>query len=154
ASGYTFWGWSGACSGAGPCRVTMDGPKSVVAALGVEGEPSIDLNRDGKADIVWRNQVSGVNLVWLMDRTARIGTAYLPLASDVNWRIVALADFDGDGRADILWRHRTGANAVWFMNGVTRVGTASLPTVSDVKWQSAATADFNGDGRPDILWRN
>ena len=31
ASGYTFTGWSGDCSGSGPCAVTMDGPKSVTA---------------------------------------------------------------------------------------------------------------------------
>ena len=31
ATGYTFAGWSGACSGAGVCQVTMTGPESVTA---------------------------------------------------------------------------------------------------------------------------
>jgi uncharacterized repeat protein (TIGR02543 family) len=31
ASGFTFNGWSGACSGSGPCSVSMDSPKSVTA---------------------------------------------------------------------------------------------------------------------------
>jgi hypothetical protein len=29
--GATFWGWSGACSGTGPCTVTMDGSRSAFA---------------------------------------------------------------------------------------------------------------------------
>ncbi len=31
ASGYGFSSWSGACTGSGPCSVTMDGPKTVTA---------------------------------------------------------------------------------------------------------------------------
>ena len=31
-----------------------------------------------------------------------------------------LRDFDGDGKSDILWRHRvTGDNAIWLMDGFT-----------------------------------
>jgi hypothetical protein len=30
-----------------------------------------------------------------------------------------MLDFDGDGRADIIWRKATGEIAVWIMNGLT-----------------------------------
>jgi Divergent InlB B-repeat domain len=33
ASGWTFGGWGGDCSGTGACALTMDGPKSVTAAF-------------------------------------------------------------------------------------------------------------------------
>ncbi len=36
----TFAGWSGACSGAGTCTVTMDGAKSVTAIFNLGGTPS------------------------------------------------------------------------------------------------------------------
>jgi uncharacterized repeat protein (TIGR02543 family) len=37
ASGYTFSGWSGACSGTGACTVTMDAAKSVTATFAAAG---------------------------------------------------------------------------------------------------------------------
>ena len=36
ASGSTFSGWSGACSGTGPCNVSMDGARSVTATFNVQ----------------------------------------------------------------------------------------------------------------------
>jgi hypothetical protein len=66
----------------------------------------------------------------------------------------ARADFNGDGKTDILWRDPSGNNQVWFMNDMERIGGVSLSPVADPNWKVAATADFNGDGRTDILWRN
>ena len=45
-------------------------------------------------------------------------------------------DFNGDGKTDILWRHKTsGQNAVWFMNGVTLNGGVYIPSVIDTAWE-------------------
>jgi len=64
------------------------------------------------------------------------------------------ADFNADGKPDILWRNTTtGANVVWFMDGTTITGAADLPG-APVVWSIVGTADFNGDTHPDILWRN
>jgi hypothetical protein len=64
-------------------------------------------------------------------------------------------DFDGDGKTDILWRHKTtGDNAVWLMNGTTWSNTVRLPAVTDTNWEIAGTGDFNNDGKTDILWRH
>jgi hypothetical protein len=66
-----------------------------------------------------------------------------------------LVDFNGDGAADILWRHQVaGSNAVWFLNGVTLIGGSLLTADTDTDRQIVATADFDGDGKADILWRN
>jgi len=62
-------------------------------------------------------------------------------------------DFDGDRKADVFWRHPSGANAVWFMNGGTRASGLYAPSV-DAGWIVAGTGDFNGDGKADLLWRN
>ena len=43
-------------------------------------------------------------------------TRNVPLA----WTVAAVADFNGDGKADILWRNTaTGDNYIYFMNGLT-----------------------------------
>jgi hypothetical protein len=64
-------------------------------------------------------------------------------------------DFNGDGRADILWRnYSNGQNSIWFMNGTTLSQGVLIAPVGDGNWRIEGAADFNGDGRSDILWRN
>ena len=43
AAGWTFGGWSGACSGTGSCGLTIDGPKSVTATFSPPPPPRHDL---------------------------------------------------------------------------------------------------------------
>ena len=65
------------------------------------------------------------------------------------------ADFDCDGKADILWRNKTtGQNVVWLMNGTTYSSYVELLQIPDTNWQIVGTGDFNSDGKTDILWRN
>ena len=63
-------------------------------------------------------------------------------------------DFNGDGKADVLWRNTTtGEVMVWFVNGPRVSGGASFGVVS-LAWQVAGVGDFNADGKADVLWRN
>jgi putative Ig domain-containing protein/VCBS repeat protein/glucodextranase-like protein len=65
------------------------------------------------------------------------------------------SDFNGDCKADLLWRNSaTNQSVVWYLNGTTLIGASTLPTVPDPTWKLAATADFNRDGSPDLIWRN
>jgi hypothetical protein len=108
----------------------------------------------GGTTMFWRNISTGENTRWYMDGSTHTGTAPLdPLTGP--WRMVATADFNNDGEADILWRNfSTGANMVWYMNGTTHTGSADLEPVPDQNWRIVGTADFNSDGKPDIVWRN
>jgi hypothetical protein len=59
----------------------------------------------------------------------------LPRVSDLNWHVAGIRDFNGDGQADILWRHSVnGSNVIWLMNAGTIVGSAPLSTVADPNW--------------------
>jgi len=65
------------------------------------------------------------------------------------------ADFNGDGKHDILWRNSaTGEITVWLMDGTRSLSAVSIGVVADPNWRIVGTGDFNGDGNSDILWRH
>ena len=70
-----------------------------------------------------------------------------------DWTIVGTGDFNGDGKADILWRHTSGAVAIWLMNGSAILSTAGIGNPG-TDWSVAVTGDFNYDSKSDILWRH
>jgi hypothetical protein len=45
-----------------------------------------------------------------------------------------VGDFNGDGKADILWRHSSGIVAMWLLNGLSVAGSALLGSPS-IAWQ-------------------
>jgi len=113
-----------------------------------------DFNGDGKADILWRNNASGANRVWIMNGKTFVKTVPLAAWWAKPWEIVGVGDFNKDGKADILWRNNvSGANRVWIMNGITRTAVLNLPSQADVAWKVGGVADFNLDGLADIVWR-
>jgi len=82
------------------------------------------------------------------------GADILPV-DDPAWEIAAVADFDKDTHADILWRHNGpgGENVIWLMDGTDGIGNAMILPVPDLDWRIVGTGDFNNDTHVDILWR-
>jgi FG-GAP-like repeat len=69
------------------------------------------------------------------------------------WSIVGAGDYDGDGKADLLWRDTSGNTAIWFMKGTQVSSSTSLGNIP-TNWSVVGTGDFNGDGMADIVWRD
>jgi FG-GAP-like repeat/FG-GAP repeat len=117
-----------------------------------------DLDGDKRSDLLWHNQSTGQLYAWFMNGTSQASGSFLtPSPVNLAWQVQGLADFNADGKADILWRNRsTGQLYVWFMNGITESsGTFLTPAaVADPAWQIRGLADFDWDGKPDILWHN
>jgi hypothetical protein len=116
-----------------------------------------DMDGDGTADILWRNSDTGENYLYPMNGTAILAAeGYVRTVADQNWQVAGTGDFDGDGKADILWRNSdTGENYLYPMNGTAILGTEGyLRTVADQNWQVTGTGDYDGDGKADVLWRN
>jgi hypothetical protein len=96
-----------------------------------------DFDGDHKAEILWRNPNTGANYMWLLNSDGNFASgAGVQGVADPNWQIAAVADLNGDGMADLVWRNTsTGDNYVWFMNGPTLVNSGPLPVVADQNWK-------------------
>lgn len=125
----------------------------------------MDFTGDSIPDIVWRNQVTGANVLWHMNGLTVTNTSTLPTVRSSNWYISGMDDFSGKGRRDdfagngrpaVVWRHATnGSNVLWLMSDDDSVGQlVTLPTVDDSNWRISNTGDLNRDGKPDLVWRN
>ena len=116
-----------------------------------------DLNGDGYADLVWQNSNDGTLSAWLLRGNQVLGASVLSY-SGVNprWKIRAVGDVNGDGKADIIWQHDEGWLAVWLMNGYTATSTSflSVSRMPDANWVIAGAGDVNSDGRADLVWQN
>jgi hypothetical protein len=72
-----------------------------------------------------------------------------------SWNVQAVADFTGDGKADVLWRNTQGVTVLWKLNGTTvdLAGSKVLLTMA-TSFAMSGTGDFNGDGIKDVVWRD
>jgi Protein of unknown function (DUF1566)/FG-GAP-like repeat/FG-GAP repeat len=126
-----------------------------------------DFNGDGKADIVWRNMSTGavrISLIGVAGAGApsnvvgiesELSVGVTPIA--LNVKLEGIGDFDGNGRADMLWRNQSTGRSVLSYHDATGAVTSwpqVSPFIDPVSTVAFAVGDFNGDGMSDIVWRN
>jgi hypothetical protein len=131
--------------------------------VGTDAMPA-DFDGDGKGDLLWWTD-SGAVAIWKMNGSHINGADYTRLGSGIvgrpgsDWHIADTGDFDGNAKADILWRTDSGALAVWKMDG-TQVSGADYIRLGQTAvaapgpdWHILGVADFDGDARGDLLWQ-
>jgi hypothetical protein len=84
-----------------------------------------DFNKDGGADILFRNTVDNATQVWLMDGhrvrdrpplLSEDGRTHMKIGPP--WEVIGVGDFNQDGGADILFRNTVDNHTqVWLMDG-------------------------------------
>jgi hypothetical protein len=126
---------------------TFSAPVNLNVSQGLQS-PSIvagDLNNDKKLDFIWGNAV------FLGNGDGTFRQSPLNPASPSTASVIALADLNGDGILDAVYRPGT---SIYAGNGdgtfqTTPFYTVTLPQYTAV--ESFAMADVNGDGYPDLL---
>ena len=147
--GATFLGWALLNSGTG-----TSGWKVVGAA---------DFDGNGVPDLVWQNQSTGqvnVNYYGGTGGATFIGWALLNSGAGTSgWKVVAVADFDGNGVPDLVWQNQStgqvNVNYYGGAGGAKLTGWAVLNSGAGTSgWKVVGAADFDGNGMPDLVWQN
>ena len=121
-----------------------------------------DFTGVGMSDILFRNASTGETYLWDMDGTSVAAGAPTSTQVGSNWQIEGVGDFNGDGKADLLWVYDNAANAADPLNGISYLslqnGTAATSGSGVVEqlstnWRVAGIGDFTGSGVSDILYR-
>jgi peptide methionine sulfoxide reductase MsrB len=128
---------------------------NVQAADGWRFQDLGDFNGDGKSDILLSNDITHGLCVCEMDGT-ELGAHALSfnVSAAAGWHFQDLADFNGDGKTDILLMNDlTRGVYVCGMDGTQLAANGQAGTLAD-GWRFADTGDFNGDGKADLLLLN
>lgn len=167
-----LWVYPGNGKGGGTARVQIAGTWGGFTSI----SGGVDLNKDGKVDIVARDGATG-SLVFYpgagsntlapsvslgagwdqfstISPSAVVDQAGLPVAT-VEPASTALDDFTGDGKADILAQDAAGS--LWVYPG-TDTGSFGARQKLSGTWRGYTSlfgvGDFTGDGRPDLMGRD
>ncbi len=141
-------------SGLSAAAVTFLGPGPVDLAWQLAGTG--DLNGDGKPEIVWRHSAGWLYTWYMNGQILQHGEYLNPNWIDTPlWKLVAVADFNGDKKADLIWQHDHGGLAVWYMNGSHLIGSSLLnpSSIFGNDWKIVGAGDMNGDLKPDLIWQ-
>ena len=121
-----------------------------------------DLNGDGLDDVLFRLSDGSWHYLPFHggiggETSALSGSGAVGLPEDMAWAAAGIADFDGDGKDDILLRHEDGRWQYRLMDGrnVLAEGepdAAALP--NDPAVWLAGVGDMDGDGKAEVLTRH
>ena len=130
---------------------TFQAPVAYPAGSDPDDLVLVDINGDGKLDVVSTNTTSSDISVFIGNGNGTFAAMVsYPVASGSGPESISSADFNGDGKIDIVTADQFGNQAVISFNG----GAGTFPSCNLTAAGSAAfavrAADFNGDGKPDL----
>ena len=90
--------------------------------------------------------------IWYLNNNVFVSGVFGPtLPLPVNWRVVGVADFNGDNKPDyLLYNASTRQTAIWYLSGPTLISGALGPSIAS-GYTLVGAADFNADGKPDYV---
>jgi Bacterial Ig-like domain/Calpain family cysteine protease len=138
--------------------ITSGGTTSQRLGAAYDIESVGDFNGDGRGDLLWRDTQGNVQM-WLVNaqannydiQTVKLWNGTAVPTVGLEYKLVGVEDFSGDGKADIVWRHQapnqpptqTGFLVLWTMDGATitqQSQTVSNTNVNNLSRQTLGTA--------------
>ncbi len=165
ADGYADVLWRDAAIGAA-ALITLDGltiKKEMALKPYIQGEEWEiqgvgQFDADDSPDLLWRNQATGQNLIWLMDGEVPTSSIVLPTITDLNWEIRGVGNFEpsvlGSRADDLLWFNpSTGERSLWLMEGTEKRSSLAIVPDRAAPGDLLGIGDFDGNNTPDLLWQ-
>jgi hypothetical protein len=120
-----------------------------------------DFDRNGIPDLIWQNEITRqVTIHYYGGPQGAVpqGWAWLDRAGAPGWRVVAAADFDGNGVPDLVWQ-QDGTRKVTVhyyggARGAIQQGWRWLDEAGEPGWKVAGANDFDRNGVPDLVFVN
>ena len=127
------------------------------AADGWRFADTVDTNGDGKTDLLMLNDTTHQVSIWQMNGTQVAASPVVgTLNSGAGWHYADKADFNGDGKTDLLMLNDTTHQvSIWQMDGAQVTASPVVGTIGAAAgWRYETSGDFNGDGNTDLLMLN
>jgi hypothetical protein len=119
---------------------------------GAWGTTAVDVNGDGKLDVIASDRNDGTLSIFLGNGDGTLQTMHSTDATGIRARYVTSADFNRDGKIDLVTVNEVGVS-IFLGNGDgtfqphVNLATGGVPNV-------VVTADLNGDGKVDLISAN
>jgi len=143
----------------GASTITFAAPQIVATGFNTRSVDVVDFNGDGRPDI--EVMITGTSSVGVLLNTTAAGASTASFAALQSFAVPgfpassAIADFNGDGRPDLVAATVTGLTLLPSTTApgasVATVGSAQLLALSGGYIAHIGVGDVNGDGRPDLL---
>jgi hypothetical protein len=144
--------------------VSFAPPQKFATGLDPRSIISLDLNGDGKPDLIAANR--NANTVSVLLNTTATGATTASFAAQQTFATgtkpiwVTAADINGDGKPDLIVANNTSVGTISVLLNTTVPG-AAIPSFATQQVfaagfypQNITTADINNDGKPDVILAN
>ena len=117
-----------------------------------------DFGARGKSDLLLQDVVSNDVGIWT-NFDSFVDSRRAVRGVKTGWVVDAVADLDGDGKSDIVWRYTgvspnpddTGVVFVWFMND-DKITEIKHWGGAPPSWNLIGSTDLHGTGGSDLIW--
>ena len=116
-----------------------------------------DFDLDGNEDLLFQ-RTDGALAVWQLNGLALTSVVSFPVnpVQGNEWSVSATADFNRDGKVDILFQNENGTLVIWYLDRIELLeGNLINPSrPDDLAWKVVGAGDINKDQNVDLVFQH